>query len=97
MPYAKLDLLRQEVKNLLEDGLIKLSLVPKQDGTMRMCFDYRHLNKVTRPDPFPMPRMDDLIDRIGNVQYISTLDLSKGYYQVPVHPDSIGKTAFVTP
>ena len=94
------------MKDLLESELIRPStspwaspvlLVPKSDGSMRMCVDYRRLNKLTKPDPFPMPRIEDLLDRLGRASYISTLDLSKGYYQVPVHKESIPKTAFVTP
>ena len=46
--------------------------------------DYRKLNKCTQVDAYPMPRIDDLIDRLGNSRYISTLDLTKGYWQVPV-------------
>ena len=106
VPYSKMDTLRQEVKDLLESELIRPStspwaspvlLVPKSDGSMRMCVDYRRLNKLTKPDPFPMPRIEDLLDRLGRASYISTLDLSKGYYQVPIHKESIPKTAFVTP
>ncbi len=72
-------------------------LVPKPDGSSRMCFDYRRLNKLKKPDPFPMTRFEDLLDRLGRSAYISTLDLSKGYYQIPVHKESIPKTAFITP
>ena len=64
-------------------------LVPKKDGTRRLCVDYCRLKKVTKPDPFPMPRVDKLIDRIGMARYITIFDLTKGYYQIPVHQDSI--------
>ncbi len=106
VPYSKMDTVRQEVKYLPESGLIRPStspwaspvlLVPKPDGSSRMCIDYRRLNKLTKPDPFPMPRVEDLLDRLGRSAYISTLDLSKGYYQIPVHKESIPKTAFITP
>ena len=72
-------------------------LVPKKDGTMRMCVDYRKLNSVSAADAYPMPRVDELIDRLGNAKYISTLDLTRGYWQVPVAQDSQDKTAFTTP
>ena len=94
------------MKSLLSLGLIRPStspwaspvvLVPKKYGTRRLCVDYRRLNKVTKPDPFPMLRVDELIDRIGMARYITIFDLTKGYYQIPVHQDSIEKTTFVTP
>ena len=93
---------RGEIKQLLQAGIIKPStspwtspivLVPKRDGTLRLCVDYRRLNKVTRPDPFPMPRIDDLLNGLGSAEYITTLDLTKGYWQVPVHLNSQQKTA----
>ena len=58
--------------------------VPKKDGTLRIYVDYRKLNAVTRPDPFSMPRVEDLIDGLAGASYITTLDLTKGYWQVPV-------------
>ena len=88
----------------MQAGIIKPStspwaspivLVPKRDGTLRLCVDYRHLNKVTHPNPFP--RIDDLLNSLGSAEYITTLDLTKGYWQVPVHPNSQQKTAFITP
>ena len=106
LPKSRHETVRGEIKQLLQAGIIKPStspwaspivLVPKRDGTLRLCVDYRCLNKVTRPDPFPMPRIDDLLDGLGSAEYITTLDLTKGYWQVPVHPNSQQKTAFVTP
>lgn len=72
-------------------------LVPKKDGLLRICIDYRKLNAVTKPDPYPIPRVDDLLDGLGQAQVISTLDLTKGYWQVPMETESRPKTAFVTP
>ena len=69
----------------------------KKDGSIRLCVDYRKLNSVTPMDAYPMPRVDDLIDRLGNAKYISKLDLSRGYWQVPVAPEDQAKTAFTTP
>jgi len=62
-----------------------------------MCVDFRRLNSKTIKDQYPLPRIDDLIDRLKNAKWISTLDLAWGYWQLPVHPDSVDKTAFVTP
>ena len=62
-----------------------------------MCVDYQKLNAVTTGDPYPLPHIEDLINDIGRAKYITTLDLTKGYYQVPMEEDSREKTAFVTP
>lgn len=59
--------------------------------------DYRRLNGVSKSDAYPMPRIDDLIDRLGKAEYISTLNLTWGYWQVPIAKRAQEKTAFVTP
>ena len=71
-------------------------LVRKKDGSLRFCIDYRSLNLATKSDTFPLPRIDDLLDQLGNAKYFSTLDLAVGYWQVQMHPDLGEKTAFVT-
>ena len=95
----------EEVEQLLSEGLIKPSkspwaspvvLVPKKDGTIRLCMDFRRINTVTKTDPYPMSRIEDLIDGLANAQFVSTLDLTKGYWQVPMAKSSIPKTAFQT-
>ncbi len=72
-------------------------IVPKKDGTLRVCIDFRKLNAQSRFDAYPMPRIDDLLERIGQARYITTLDLCKGYWQVPLDNDSKQYTAFRTP
>ena len=72
-------------------------LVKKKDGTLRVCVDYRRLNVVSRADAYPMPRVDDLVDQLGGAKYISMLDLTRGYWQVPVAQHAQHKTAFATP
>ena len=62
-----------------------------------MCIDYRKLKSKTADDPYQMPRTDELVETIGRAKYISTLDLSKGYYQVPVAEEDKPKTAFTSP
>ncbi|KYO26028.1 hypothetical protein Y1Q_0003794 [Alligator mississippiensis] len=72
-------------------------LVQKQDGTIRFCVDYRKLNAITTPDLYPMPTMGTLLDRLGPAKVISTLGLSKGFWQIALDPDAIAKSAFTTP
>ena len=69
------------------------------DGTpeLRMCIDYRALNKNTIRDKFPIPRIEDLFDKLQGKTVLATLDLSGGYHQVPINPEDVAKTAFVTP
>ena len=87
------------LQDMLTAGIIVTSrsapvvLVPKMDSTWRLCVDFRKLNEVSKPDPFPMPRVDELLDTIGNSRYITTLDLSKGYWQLPMSEGSREKTA----
>ncbi|KAA0721290.1 Retrovirus-related Pol polyprotein from transposon 297 [Triplophysa tibetana] len=72
-------------------------MVPKPDGTLRFCNDFRRLNEVSEFDGYPMPRVDELLDRLGRARFISTLDLTKGYWQVPLSKAVGPKTAFSTP
>ena len=72
-------------------------IVKKKDGKARICIDYRKLNAVTEGDAYPMPRIDDILDDLGQSQFITTLYLAKGYWQVPVAREDQEKTAFVSP
>ena len=96
----------EEVQEMLKAGIIVPSssawaapvlLLDKPDGTIRFCLDFRRLNHVTKSDAYPMPRLDNLIEKIGSCKYISSLDLTKGYYQIPMHPKDREKTAFRSP
>ncbi|CAM4638683.1 unnamed protein product [Caretta caretta] len=98
-PQAK-TAIEWEIQNMLQMGVIRPSgsagaspvvLVPKPDGEIRFCVDYRKLNAVTRPDNYPMPRTDELLEKLGRAQFISTLDLTKGYWQVPLDERSSRK------
>ncbi|KYO47687.1 hypothetical protein Y1Q_0019774 [Alligator mississippiensis] len=71
--------------------------VAKPDGSLRLCIDFRKLNALTTFDAFPMPYVSHLIERIGEARYISTLDLAKGYWQIPLRTANCAKTAFGTP
>ena len=72
-------------------------LVRKKDGTLRFCCDWRRLNAVTRKDAMPLPRIDDMIDRLAKAKYFTKLDFTSGYYQVKLAEQAREKTAFVTP
>lgn len=72
-------------------------IVPKKDGSLRICIDFRKLNAMSFFDAYPMPRIEDLLERIGRANYITTLDICKGYWQVPLESQSCPLTAFRTP
>lgn len=72
-------------------------LVPKPDGSIWFCVDYRGVNALAKFDEYPMPKVNILIDQLGMARYYSALDLTKGYWQVPMHPPDQEKTAFATP
>ncbi|KAL6473519.1 hypothetical protein MHYP_G00170800 [Metynnis hypsauchen] len=102
----KRELLRREEDYLLAHDFVEPSssawsspclLVLKPDGTHRFCTDYRRLNSVTRPDCYPLPRIDDCVDRVGSADFISKFDLLKGSWQVPLTLHAKELSAFVTP
>ena len=70
--------------------------VPKKNGLIGLVVDYRRLNKVTIPDPYPLPRIEVLLETVGRANVFSTLDLMKCYYQVRVHEKHQDKTRFIT-
>ena len=101
---------REEARHLLQDMLAKgviqpssspwaspIVLVPKKDGNVRFCIDYRKVNAVTRRDAYPLPRMDDTLDTLAGAKWFSTLDMVSGYWQVEVADEDKEKTAFCTP
>jgi len=97
---------REMIRELLANDIIRESsspyaspilLVKKKNGEYRMCVDFRKLNAVTIKDKYPMPLIEEQIDKLGGSRYFTGLDLASGYYQVPVAADSVEKTAFVTP
>lgn len=71
-------------------------LVPKKDGSIRFCIDYRRLNAVTQKDVYSLPRIDDYLSVLHNASWFSTFDLTSGYWQIPMSPEDQDKTAFVT-
>ncbi|HVX00319.1 MAG TPA: reverse transcriptase domain-containing protein, partial [Candidatus Babeliaceae bacterium] len=105
MSPGELDEMKKQLDDLLAKGFIRPSMSPfgapvlfvkKKDGGLRMCIDYRGLNAITVKNRYPLPRVDELFDRLKGAQYFSKLDLRSGYHQVRIHPDDIHKTAFRT-
>ena len=97
---------REEVDKLVELGVAEPSYspwaspvvpVPKKDGSLRICIDFRRLNSVTVPDPYYMVTLDEILEKVGSSGCLSKLDLSKGFYQIGIEEESREKTAFVTP
>ena len=106
LPYAMREELRNEVDTMLEMGVVRPStspyaspivMVKKKDGSNRVCVDFRKLNKITEVDPEPMTTAEDLFRRLSGKKFLSKIDLTKGYWQIPVAPEDVHKTAFVTP
>lgn len=98
--------MRELVSELLKHNIIRESssvyaspaiLVPKQDGSLRLCIDFRKLNSITVKQKFPLPIIEEQIDKLCNYTIFTSLDLYSGYYQIPMSTNSISKTAFITP
>lgn len=106
VPFERRKFLDAEVKYMLDNGIAEFSssswaspciLVPKSDGTPRFCSDFRKVNSITKPDAYPLPRMDDCIDLVGSAKFVSKFDLLKGYWQIPLTERAQEIAAFITP
>jgi len=86
MSHEELKELKVQLKKLFAKGYIK-------DGTLRMCVDYRALNKATVKNQYPLPRIDDLFDRLSRAKVFSRIDLRSGYYQIQIVEGDEEKTA----
>ena len=103
IPPAMLDVQRAEADKFRSTGITRPScspynapvvMAPKKDGKLRFCVDYRALNKVTVKDCYPMPRIDESVDRLRGAKWFTTIDLCSGYHQVPLLEQHRAKTAF---
>ncbi|KAJ9522449.1 hypothetical protein QJQ45_008265 [Haematococcus lacustris] len=106
MSKPEQDELRKQITDLLAKGLIEPSSSPyaapvlfvqNKSGELRMCIDYRQLNKITIRDQYPLPRIDDLFDQLAGKTVFSSLDLQAGYHQIRIPAEDVPKTAFRTP
>ncbi|GJV38733.1 putative reverse transcriptase domain-containing protein [Tanacetum coccineum] len=93
MAPIELKELKDQLQELLERGFIRPSVSPwgapvlfvkKKDGSMRLCIDYRELNKITIRNRYPLPRIDDLFDQLQGAKHFSKIDLRSGYHQLPI-------------
>ncbi|KAL0537499.1 hypothetical protein IC582_026477 [Cucumis melo] len=103
MVPAELKELKVQLQELLDKGFIRPSVSPwgapvlfvkKKDGSMRLCVDYRELNKVTVKNHYPLPRIDHLFDQLQESTVFSKIDLRSGYHQLRIRDSDIPKTAF---
>ena len=106
LPQPLAEEIEKQCQELLAADIIEPSnspwaapIVPvrKKDGKIRMCIDYRQLNSVTIPDKFPMPNLSDSIFGLHGTKFFTSLDLVRGYYQLPIDEESKELTAFSTP
>jgi hypothetical protein len=99
------EVIQQQINEMLNSKVIQPSkspwaapvvLVKKKDNSVRFCVDYRKLNNITKKDVYPLPRIDDSLGALGRAKYFSCMDLTSGYWQIPMNEKDREKTAFVS-
>ncbi|KAD2805457.1 hypothetical protein E3N88_38834 [Mikania micrantha] len=105
MAHMELKELKEQLQGLLKHGFIRPSVSPwgapvlflkKKDGSMRLCIDYREINKITIRNQYPLPRIDDLFDQLQGAKFFSKIEPRSGYHQLKVKDQDVSKTAFRT-
>ncbi|KAL6737824.1 hypothetical protein Aduo_011435 [Ancylostoma duodenale] len=106
VPMSIRPLLKDLLQDLQKRGIVEKSnspwafpivLVEKKDGSLRLCVDYRELNKRIKQDSYPLPTMDAILQSLAGKNFFSTLDLCSGYWQIPLSDNAKEKSAFTTP
>ena len=104
--WAKREIVNGEIDKMLANDVIEPSsspysfpilLVPKKDGSVRFCVDFRKLNNKTYKDSYPLPRISDILETLGGAQWFSSLDLASGFWQMEIEDSDREKTAFSVP
>lgn len=105
MVLAELRELKVQLQDLLDKGFVRSNVTPrgapelfvkKNDGSMRMCIDYRRLNQVIVTNKYPLPIINELLDQLQGAQHFSKIDLRSSYYQLRVRSQDVPKTTFRT-
>lgn len=106
IPPHRFETVKKEFENMIEQGLCRpskspwsspLHIVPKKNGDIRVCGDYRRLNSITIPDRYPVPRIKDFTHHLSGKTIFSTVDLNRAYQQLSVREEDVEKTAIITP
>ena len=110
VPFARYRVFKEHLDKMLEEGIIQPStspwsapaillekLLPSGETKYRFCIDYRALNKVTKRDSYPIPNINELLYQLGGAKRFTSLDMTKGFWQVELHPEDREKSAFSVP
>ena len=105
MSLAEMAELKKQLEEFMDKGFIRASSSPwgapvlfvkEKDGSMRLCIDYRGLNRVTVKNKYLLPRIDELLDQLKGAKWFSKIYLALGYHNIPIEPNDIRNTSFVT-
>jgi hypothetical protein len=106
VPLKNMQAANDAIKQMLHAKIISrchsswnssIVIVDKKDNSKRFCVDFRKLNKITQNTAYPLPRIDDIIAKLGNCQFFTSLDLARAFHQIPMREQDRHKTAFSTP